>query len=369
MTDAENAAHSHSAHADGDSASDHDGDGDYEAPPGWGAIDAALAPLYPGIEPYHLGTIIKWRLGGPDPLDGVSVYQREDHWHYVSYGMSELYEKETEFAEISGWGFEFTFRAARHAGEEHGPVWAANMLQNLARYVYTTGNFFAPGHYMTLNGPISLEDETTLIRNVAFCVDPELGEIDTPHGRLTFLQVVGLSDAEYEAAQAWSTEKLLDTLQTRLPLLVTDPRRGSLLDDPAVAQAVAEGTARDGSSAGSTYATQLEWENTPTHTRIVLGALAAPKIATALRGRLPFGRDFGVYADGRELHFLRGEELTMTGHDGVLHVSVPPGLVEALLGALSERVGSFAVAPELTVQIIPTEIKDQAGEVLSVVGE
>ena len=36
--------------------------------PGWSAIDAALQRVYPGVEPKHLGTIIGWRLGGPDPL-------------------------------------------------------------------------------------------------------------------------------------------------------------------------------------------------------------------------------------------------------------------------------------------------------------
>ena len=251
--------------------------------PGWEAINRALEPLYPGAEPQHWGTLLKWRMGGPDPLDGISIYEREDHWHYVSYGMSELYQKESDIAEVSGWGFEFTFRVARRPGgeHEHGPVWAANLLQNLGRYVFSTGNNFAAGHHMTLNGPINLEDENTLIRHVAFCADPELGRIDTPHGELTFLQVVGLTDAEYEAAQAWNTEKLLDTLRERLPLLVTDPTRQSLLDDPALAQTVAEGISRDGSSSASTWTTQLGWERSADHTRIVVGALAAPNIATS----------------------------------------------------------------------------------------
>ena len=39
--------------------------------PGWDAIDAALDRLYPGIEPKHYATLLKWSLGGPDPLDGI----------------------------------------------------------------------------------------------------------------------------------------------------------------------------------------------------------------------------------------------------------------------------------------------------------
>ncbi|GIH06540.1 hypothetical protein Rhe02_46070 [Rhizocola hellebori] len=345
---------------------DADAGSDY---PGWDAINAALEPLYPGVDPLHWGTLIKWRLGGPDPLDGVSVYSRDDHWHYVSYGMSELYEKESDIAETSGWGFEFTIRVARRPDADP-PIWPANLLQNLARYVFTTGNNFAAGHHMTLNGPIDLEDENTLIRYIAFCADPELGRIDTPHGELTFLQVVGLTDAEYEAAQAWNTEKLLETLSERLPLLVTDPARQSLLDDPALAQAVAEGISRDGSSSASSWATQLDWHRPETGTLIVLGALAAPNIATSLRGRLPFGRHFGVYAEQRELQFLPGDHLDVTEPaQNTLHVTIPAHLVDPLCAALvTARASTVQIDPMLSIEIVPTEIKDQSGQVIEVVG-
>jgi hypothetical protein len=347
----------------------HDADAASDAP-GWEAINRALQPLYPDVEPLHWATLIKWRLGGPDPLDGVSVYERDDHWHYVSYGMSELYEKESDIAEISGWGFEFTLRVARHPGED-APIWAANLLQNLGRYVFSTGNNFAAGHHMTLNGPIDLEDENTLIRNIAFCIDPELGRVDTPHGELTFLQVVGLTNAEYEAAQAWNTEKLLDTLREHLPLLVTDPARRSLLDDPGLAQTVADGISRDGSSSASTWTTQLNWHRSEAHTHIALGALAAPNIATSLRGRLPFGRPFGVYAEQRELQFLPGDHLDITEPDqNTLHATIPAHLVEPLCAVLATaRAATVHIDPALSIEIVPTEIKDQSGQVIEVRGQ
>lgn len=61
---------------------------------GWEAIDAALKALYGDIKPRHYGSIIKYILGGDDPLDGSSIYDCEEqtfHRHIVSYGMSELY--------------------------------------------------------------------------------------------------------------------------------------------------------------------------------------------------------------------------------------------------------------------------------------
>jgi len=78
---------------------------DGEQSPGWDAITRAAEQHYGDQEPRHWGTLIKWALGGPDPLDGVSCWEAVDHWHYVSYGLSELYEKSSSIAEESGFGW------------------------------------------------------------------------------------------------------------------------------------------------------------------------------------------------------------------------------------------------------------------------
>ena len=47
--------------------------------PGWDAITEAFRKLYPGQEnPIHFGALIPWRLGGPNPLQGVSAYDGGD---------------------------------------------------------------------------------------------------------------------------------------------------------------------------------------------------------------------------------------------------------------------------------------------------
>ena len=76
-----------------------------DSTPGWHAIDAEFNRLYPDQpNPLHYGTVIKYMLGGPDPLDGISVYDAGDFWHFVSYGLSELYTKESDDPEYSGYG-------------------------------------------------------------------------------------------------------------------------------------------------------------------------------------------------------------------------------------------------------------------------
>src|SRR5262245_255913 len=76
--------------------------------PGWDAIDKHLQKIYPGPEPKHWGTIMRYSDGGPDPLDGISAYRVDDppHWHWVGFGLTELGPKQSKDKAVSGWGFE-----------------------------------------------------------------------------------------------------------------------------------------------------------------------------------------------------------------------------------------------------------------------
>ena len=72
---------------------------------GWQAIEQEFLRVYPGQDnPKHYGTLIKWVFGGKDPLDGISIYDGGSYWHFVSFGQTEIYEKETDTPDISGYG-------------------------------------------------------------------------------------------------------------------------------------------------------------------------------------------------------------------------------------------------------------------------
>jgi suppressor of fused len=318
--------------------------------PGWDAIDRALRPIYGDMEPLHWGTLYRWRLGGPDPLDGVSAYPRVDpvpHWHYVGYGLSDLYEKESDDPEVSGWGFELTFRLARDPAETEAPAWAAQFLQNLARYVFQTGNDFAAGDVIDASDPHSE------IRAAAFTADPELGEITTPHGRVRFLQAIVLTPDEYTAAWEWDTTALLEVLAPRLPLFVSDLDRGSLLDDPAIATAVRTGSARDGSSTGAVRADSLACTYDDGTVQLRLSIEDAPRVARMLAARLPYGRPLLVMATPeRGVQFLPGDRFTITPGD-IGEITVPPDAVDALLEVLRapEGVHTSPSLPGLSTEL------------------
>lgn len=170
--------------------------------------------------------------GGSDPIDGASIYDSQAqsfHRHIISYGMSELYYNEEKAGEpFSKWGFEFTFRLAPFEDDKSDPLWAVQVMNNLARYVFSSGNWFEENHFVPANGPIRLNTETA-ITGFVFALDPELGKIDTPHGELSFLQLVGITENELQklkqAPTTDSVAKLIDQLRKENPLLITDLNR------------------------------------------------------------------------------------------------------------------------------------------------
>ncbi|MCR4033450.1 MULTISPECIES: suppressor of fused domain protein [Flavobacterium] len=197
---------------------------------GWLEIDKEFDRLYPGQEPKHFAPALPYMLGGDSPLDGVSYYEskkQEDHYHFITYGFSELYYNEEKVdGEFSKWGFELTFRLKPYEADNGNPSWAVALLQNIAKYVFDSGNWFEEFHYMPANGPIRLNTDTE-ITALVIVADPEVPKKQTPHGEVSFLQIVGITSAEYEhiVENPDKVEELVNKLKENNPLLITDLNR------------------------------------------------------------------------------------------------------------------------------------------------
>lgn len=199
---------------------------------GWLEIDKVVEGIYGDQKPRHYAPPLHYMVGGEDPLDGVSIYDSQKdmfHRHLVSYGMSELYyNEEAAGGEFSKWGFEFTFRLKPFAEDGDDPTWVVNLMNNLARYVIKSGKWFEEYHVIPANGPIRLNSTAEInIVGVAFVSDPELGKIQTPHGEVSFLQMVGLTANEMNRITSASSaydevKKVLDEIKTTNPLMITD---------------------------------------------------------------------------------------------------------------------------------------------------
>ena len=198
--------------------------------PGWTAISSAFEAIYPDQRnPRHYGTMISWRLGGNDPLDGISIYETKDYFHFVTFGLSELYEKESENKDYSGYGFEFTLKLKRSSlsNEEDEIRCICGVLQALARMTFEKGEIFQPNEYI-YTGQTTGIDATSSSKITGFITTlDEVGEIHTPNGLVQFVQLIGMQDQELKAIidKKINVQELL----AMLPDTLTDYTRDSLL--------------------------------------------------------------------------------------------------------------------------------------------
>src|SRR5262245_18335896 len=116
--------------------------------PGGDALRDKLATVYGKQERKHWATIMRTGKGGSDPLDGISAYTVEQppHWHFVTFGFSELVEKRSKDKDVSGWGFEMCLRLQRGNRQKSPPEWPIVFLQKLARYVFNNSTPFDHEH-------------------------------------------------------------------------------------------------------------------------------------------------------------------------------------------------------------------------------
>lgn len=338
---------------------------------GWEAIDAAMEGLYPGQEPLHWAPSLARALGGPDPLDGLSCYRAEGpplHWHFVSYGMSELYGKHGQDPAVSGWGFELTFRLARAAGETSPPPWAISFLQHIGRYVFNAGNTLGHGHHLDCKGAIAPNAETDLVA-VLFLRDVELPPIDTPHGRVEFLQMVGITADELDASRAWIPEALAAVMQERNPLLVTELSRRSILSDEDVARRVSEGQERDGSSTGGSFVSVLEWSHDGDKYLVTLGASGASTLPALIRGRLAHDRPLYLMGPEKLVEFVPALENSVTADEFMLNIHLSRSTSRALAHTIKARRGRYEVEGlNVTFEILPSPIRDADGRIVDEIG-
>lgn len=169
---------------------------------GWDAITETFEKLYPGQDdPLHFGTLIPWQLGGNDPLQGISVYDGGEFWHFVSYGLSELYEKESEDPEWSGYGFEFTLKLKKAglADEDAEIKTVCGIFQALTRLTFQNGEIFQPNEYIYTGQTAGMDNRQQSALTGFITALDEAGEIVTPNGKVQFVKLIGATDAELKA--------------------------------------------------------------------------------------------------------------------------------------------------------------------------
>ena len=191
---------------------------------GWDAIDAACRRLYGDQQPRHVGYAPGRAFGSV--LQGCSAYRADDHWHYVTYGLSNLFDDdEGENDGFSGWGYELAWRVRDPGAEAQAPGWPFTVLQRLAKWASDGGVLLAEGSRLTIGTPVTGYPHTdgpdTPLTGVLVATDPELGEIDTANGRVRFLQFVAVDAETLAVAQEAGSTAVIERLRQADPLMVT----------------------------------------------------------------------------------------------------------------------------------------------------
>lgn len=295
---------------------------DDDLTPGWDAITAHFEATYPDQKnPAHFGTMIKYRLGGPDPIDGISVYRAAEpvpHWHYVTYGYSDIYgEEHATGGQDSGYGIEMTLRLADPAAldpEAKPPFWVLVLLQSLARYVFESGNVIYAGDHLNWHGPVA-RDEDTPLTALVFTDDPIGTPVYTPTGLVRLVQAVGITSAELDHVVAWSSVKVLDTIGQRWPRGLTILDRPGLDEFPDLVAQVDAGVERDGSSIGHLWVQTLGVSGTPDN--LTVRCVQLPTIAKTARSRLRYGSPLLLLGDSEALELVPedGAPVRQLAHD------------------------------------------------------
>lgn len=197
--------------------------------PGWDAIEKEFLRVYPGQDnPKHYGTLIKWRFGGNDPLDGISIYDGGDFWHFVSFGLTEIYDKESDNKDVSGYGYELTFKLKKnqYEDEEAEIKNICGILQTIARITFTNGELFRPFEFIYTGQQEGFDAfKKSALTGFITIKDPTVETIETPNGRVEFLELVGMTDAELKTlSNLDSVKEIYEELQSD----VTDYHRKSI---------------------------------------------------------------------------------------------------------------------------------------------
>ena len=202
---------------------------DREWAPGWDVIEKEFSRLYPGQEPKYYGTNMASRaiFGGDNYLDGYSVYKNPaGYMHIVTFGMSELYTDPDAFGgEYSRWGYEMTIKLKEDRPEDC--LWAIDMLSNLARYTYKSERFFEPEQFIQGNGTSINAGTESMITALITIEDTTAKAQDSVHGKVEFIQLVGITEAELQAIKndVDNLPKLIELMKKDNPEMVTDMKR------------------------------------------------------------------------------------------------------------------------------------------------
>jgi|tagenome__1003787_1003787.scaffolds.fasta_scaffold20911142_3 hypothetical protein len=179
------------------------------APVGWAFIESLFGDLYPGQTPKHAAPVIApqhdLRIGRAS-VEGTHVYDAGQAWHYVTLGLTELYDQSDASVGPNGIRCELSMRVAKH-GSTEPPLWPVAFLGKIASHV-SQGAVLAHGVSFR-TGPIPGAPADAGLEGAVALLDPGIEPRPGPFGKVGVILLVGLTGARLEEIKQGGSAKLI----------------------------------------------------------------------------------------------------------------------------------------------------------------
>jgi hypothetical protein len=188
-------------------------------------IEALFAELYPGQSPKHAALPVA--SGHELPLgrasvEGTHVYDAGNAWHYVTLGLTELYDQSDASIGPNGIRCELSMRIGkRDSGEP--PLWPVAFLKRIATYIRQSSVLAQAVAFRT--GAIAGAPPDAELEGVVALLDPEIKPRPGPFGKVGVILLVGLTGPELAHLNPGRVAKLMADITADRARQVTAPRR------------------------------------------------------------------------------------------------------------------------------------------------
>lgn len=187
-----------------------EGEMDYRYLNCWDAITAESYRVYTNQKDLKIfEPVIKLSEGGTEPLDRICVYDGGNYWQFVTYGLTELFQKKQKNLDISGLGMEFTLKLKKDNYSNVDAEFKSILrnLQAIARLSFLKGKLFYPYDIVYTGQTKGIDSRMSSNITGLFTIqDTTFKNMVTRNGRVQFVQFVGATDAELKAVLTKQTD-------------------------------------------------------------------------------------------------------------------------------------------------------------------
>ena len=191
--------------------------------PGWAFVESVFADLYPGQTPRHAALPIapsRELLRGRAAVEGTHVYDAGRAWHYVTLGLTDLYDQSDASIGPNAIRCELSMRVGKRDSTEP-PLWPVAFLGKIASHVRQGAVLSQAVAFRT--GAIAGAPSDAALEGVVALRDPEIEPRPGPFGKVGVILLVGVTGRELDQMKNGGAAKLVADIAADPARQITTP--------------------------------------------------------------------------------------------------------------------------------------------------